>query len=432
MSSSARLRTPLWACAAAVLWGAPLGAAAEGTITSTPAALAAATATDTLDAATLAEIGGALAADTPPPAPAPSTASQVVGALQSMLPDIALILDVALAGFSEEENLQTGGHDPTVSGFNLQQLEMSIHGKVDAYFQLDANIVFAAFGVEVEEAYATSLALPYQLQVRAGQFLTRFGRINNTHPHAWDFVDQPFAIGRVFGGEGNRGLGVEASWLTPLPWYVEVLASSTMATGEATARSFYGSEDLGVRSPLDLQTTVALEQFFPLSEDLSLMTGLSLATGPNAAGRSTRTDVYGVDLYLRYRPVTEESSLVVTLTSEWLYRRRQITRDLLQDVSSYTQVMLRFAPRWAVAARYELGTPATGELAAADGAVDPLDPEWTSSRQRISGNLTFWPTEFSRLRLQGSVDLPAWRDDPIWAVFLAAEFNVGAHGAHAF
>ena len=50
----------------------------------------------------------------------------------------------------------------------------------------------------------------------------------------------------------------------------------------------------------------------------------------------------------------------------------------------------------------------------------------------IAGVLTFWPSEFSRLRLQGSSDIPGWRPDPIWAVFLASEFAIGAHGAHKF
>lgn len=389
-------------------------------------AVASATTTPALDAAELAEITAAMggAAEAPPPPP-----SGLLATVQSMLPDMSFILDVALAAFSADENLQGGGHDPTTNGFNFQQLELSLTSKVDTYFQLDANIVFATFGVEVEEAYATSLDLPAHLQLRAGQFLTRFGRLNATHPHSWDFVDQPLAIGRVFGGEGNRGLGVELSWLTPLPWFVEVLVSSTMANGEATARSFYGAEDLGVHGPQDLQTTAAIKQFFPLSDDLSLLVGLSGATGPNGSGRDNRTDVFGVDLYLRLRPVTYESALLVTLQSEWLYRRRQIPRDLLEDVTGYTQGLLRFAPRWAVAARYEVGTAAHGGL---EGALDPLDPEWTSVRHRAAANLTFWPTEFSRLRLQGSVDVPTWRDEAIWAVFLAGEFVIGAHGAHAF
>ena len=136
---------------------------------------------------------------------APSASPAQAVPAQSHNPDISLIADFALAYFSERPNLETGAHDPHHTGFNLQQLELSAGAAVDPYFRFDANIVFGLFDVEIEEAYATTLDLPAGLQLRAGQFLTQFGRINATHPHGWDFVDQVFAIGRVFGPEGNRG-----------------------------------------------------------------------------------------------------------------------------------------------------------------------------------------------------------------------------------
>jgi hypothetical protein len=223
---------------------------------------------------------------------------------------------------------------------------------------------------------------------------------------------------------------VELSWLTPLPWYVELVLSATRAGGESTARSFFGSDDLGVEGPRDLLYVTAVEQFFPLGHDWSLAWGLSGAFGPNSTGRDNRTDVYGTDLYIKYRPITESSAAVLALQTEWIYRRRQVPDELLHDVSAYTQVVWRFAQRWGTAARWDYGSPAldaSGDIFQAD----PLDPEWTASRHRLSANITHWPTEYSRFRLQGSRDLPGWRDG-IWAVFLAAELVTGAHGSHPF
>ena len=71
--------------------------------------------------------------------------------------------------------------------------------------------------VELEEAFVTTTSLPHDLQVKVGQFLTEFGRINPTHPHTWDFVDAPLVTGRMLGPEGLRSAGVRASWLMPLP-----------------------------------------------------------------------------------------------------------------------------------------------------------------------------------------------------------------------
>jgi len=348
---------------------------------------------------------------------------------QSLNPDLAFIADFAAAWFSEREHAQTGGHDPTRTGMNLQALELNARSVVDPYLRFDANLVFAEDGVELEEAYATTLDLPLGLQARFGQLLTRFGRINSTHPHAWDFADQPFALGRIFGAEGNRGLGAEASWLVPLPWYTELVGTVLHADGEGSARSFYGSQELHVDSVTDLLYVTALKQFFELHENWSLLWGLSAAFGPNPNGPDNRTAVYATDLYLKYRPITRESTTQVTWQTEVMHRRRQIPDALLWDVSGYSQVFWRFARRFGAALRYEYGSPAY--YASGVVARDPLDPEWTDTRQRMSAALSHWPSEFSRFRLQASRDAGG-PTRGVWAAFLTAELVVGAHGAHTF
>jgi len=381
------------------------------------------------------EIQAALAADssaqTPSPAPPPSSAAPAPAAsgVQSLNPDMSLIADFAAAAFSDDAHLQTGAHDPQRNGFNLQALELSLGAAVDPYLRFDSHIAFDLEGVDVEEAYGTTLGLPFRLQARLGQFLNRFGRLNASHPHAWNFADQPFALGRVFGAEGNKGLGAELSWLTPLPWYVELVGSSIMAEGDETSRSFLGGSERSVRGPQDLELLAAAKQFFPLSDDWSLAWGLSGAFGPNPSGPGNRSALYGTDVYLKYRPITSQSPLVLSLTSEWYYRRRQVPDDIVQDVSSYTELFLRFAERWSTAARYEHGTAPFGTSGKA--IVDALDPDWTASRQRAALSLTHYPSEFSRFRLQISRDMPGWRSG-IWAGFLTAELAIGAHGAHAF
>ncbi|MET0412079.1 MAG: zinc-regulated TonB-dependent outer membrane receptor [Polyangiaceae bacterium] len=375
----------------------------------------------------LSAIEAALARDAASSTPAPAV-TPPSGAPQSLNPDIALIGDFALAAYSSEDNHQTGGHDPSEKGFNLQALELVLGAAVDPYLRFDTNIAFALDEVEIEEAYATTLALGGRFQARFGQFLSRFGRINASHPHAWEFADQPFELGRVFGGEGNRGLGVELSYLTPLPWYAELVASASRADGEGTARSFLGEDDRPVDGPGDFLYVAALKQFFPLSDDWSLFWGVSGAFGPNAASRDTGTQVVGTDLYIKWRPITREDPPVVSLQTEWLYRRRELVGESLHDVGGYAQLLYRFARRWSAAGRGEYGSPAHDQNG--DVALDPLDPEWTRTRTRASLALTFYPTEFSRFRLQGSRD--AGIGDAVWAGFLSAEVAIGAHGAHSF
>ncbi|MGK0359731.1 MAG: hypothetical protein ACI9U2_002037 [Bradymonadia bacterium] len=335
-------------------------------------------------------------------------------------PRIALILDVAAAVFDGAPE-QTGAHDPNKTGFTLQQLEMHLESTVDPYFELQANIVFAQFGVEVEEAYARTLALPGDLQVKAGQFLTAMGRLNPTHPHAWQFLDQPLVNGKFFGGEGSRGMGAELSWLSPLPWYVLISGAAHDAAGGCCARSFFGGEDLGVAGVGDLLYTTRLEQFFPFNPSLSLSWGLNAQHGPNATGNDNRTAIYGSDLYLRWRPIGDPGRLSVSWQTEAFYRTRQVPADRLEDMGLYSQVVVEFALRWAIGARVEHVTGISN---------DPLDPDWTAHRQRYAAQATFYPSHFSRLRLQASLDDRGAVQVP--AVMLGLETLIGAHGAHGF
>ncbi len=380
-----------------------------------------------------AAIERALAADQaqkPAEPVAPTPASTSPTGWRSLNPDLSLILDVAGAYFSRRHNLQAGSHDPTITGFNLQALELAASASVDPYLKFNANLVFTLDGVELEEAYGTTLDLPYRLQARFGQFLHRFGRINSTHPHTWDFADQPFALSRIFGGDGGRGLGVELSWLAPLPWYVEVVGSAQNATGSANARSFLGDQGRTIRTLDDLLYVSALKQFFALSDDWSLFWGVSAAAGPNPTGRRNHSNVFGTDFYVKFRPITVQSFTIVSLQAECFYRRRQVPGDVLADLDGYAQLFWRFAQRWGLGGRYEYGSPAWN-LAGHLAVEEPLDPAWTSSRHRVAAAVTHWPTEFSRFRLQLSRDLPGWTPS-IWSAFLAAELVTGAHGAHTF
>src|SRR6266704_133483 len=154
------------------------------------------------------------------------------------------------AMFSEKDNLNFGDHDPQVQGFNVQNVELHLQGTVDPYFQVDTNIVTTVkkgeTTIELEEMYGTSLALPANLQLVAGQYFTRFGRQNRLHPHQWDFADQPVILNRIFGPDGLRGPGMQLSWLAPTPFYLEFIGSAQQAEGEI-ATSFLSEKDQKVR-----------------------------------------------------------------------------------------------------------------------------------------------------------------------------------------
>ncbi len=362
------------------------------------------------------------------PSSAPTGAS---GMLSSMNPDIALIADFALAGFIGKPEL-SGGHDPGNVGFNLQGLELAISSSIDPYFRFDSSILLGLFGLEIEEAYGTTLGLGWGFQARAGQYMSAFGRANPTHVHQWDFVTQALIIGKFFGPEGMRGLGAEISQVLPLPWYANWKVGVQNIAGQATGRSFL-SADADIETLLDLTVVARLEQFFELSSSIEMLWGLSAANGANSSGRNNRTDIFGTDLLLKWYPETGSRQSISWQTEAMLRRRQSPGQanepdgEVLQDFGGYSQLSWHLNALWQLAGRYEY----------VEGIQnDYLDADWTSGRQRGALSLTYYPSHFSRLRAEYSLDHLSYRQQSserlTHAMFLQLELVAGAHGAHSY
>ncbi len=365
--------------------------------------------------------------------------------VQSLNPEISLDGLAAAGYFSEAENLNFGGHDPKNQGFTFQNLELTLGATVDPYARADAHIIYLIEDgesvVELEEAYLTTLALPYRLQLIGGQFFTRFGRINPTHPHSWDFADQPVINNRLFEGDGLRNPGIQLSWLTPLPIYLEIIGSIQNANGE-TASSFLsvpleevGAHVLGERKVHHLDDLVYMgrvKNAWSLSDTVEMVIGGSGLFGPNASGLDSRTEIYGVDLYTKWRPLNAQGGFpFVAFQAEGMWRHYEadditgigLPNETLKDSGFYAQGLWGFAYRWVAGTRVEY-TDGNG-----DNAADPL----RDRRLRLSPNLTFYPSEFSKWRLQYNIDYAEHLNDKaLHAVFLQFEFLIGTHGAHVF
>ena len=349
--------------------------------------------------------------------------SKVRATNSSMNPSIAFIADFSAAWFSIEEPLQLGAHDPEESGLHLQQLELFAHSKVDHYFNFQMNVVFAHGEAEIEELFIQTLSLPASLQMRFGKFLLPYGRINTKHPHTWRFIDQTLMIGKFMGEEGGRGLGVETSWLSPLPWFAQLTLSVNQPDGDCCTRSFFDASAAPIKSVDDFIYTGRLEQFWELNSDWSLLVGASTVVGENKTGNNRRTQLTGGDVLLRYKPTNSPNRRAFTLQAEWTHRTRQMPEDELEDHGGYIEAIARLSPEWEMGARWE-------QVEGLEN--DPLNPDWTDYRMRTAGQITWYPSHFSRMRLQVNHDNPSWMDEPLWAVILGVEVLVGAHGGHQY
>jgi hypothetical protein len=368
--------------------------------------------------------------------------------IQSMNPDLSVIVDMAGGYYSDVNHVRLNGDDPAHTGFNIEELEVAFQATVDPYFRADVFLTVPNLnGIEVEEAFVTTTGLPANFQIKAGIFRAGFGRQNMQHLHIQDFTRRP-AVNAVFLGEdGLHSPGLEINWLVPkIPFYL-LLGVSAFSVDANDANKPLATFGGGKR--YDFTYVGYAKAFFALSDSTSLYPGLSFAYGntsqsqsmnytssspacstmlPVTTSQSTACDnfydlLYGADLYLKWKPPNQSRSYA-SIAWQTEYFLRQIPalkvngrKEPEVEGGLYTQIVAQIARRWFLGIRGELmGVPS--------GAF--VQREYAGAL-----SLTLQLSEFARIRVYGEVRKP----QPYGvngAGFLQLEASIGAHGAHPF
>ncbi len=385
---------------------------------------------------------GASAAGSPPAdvaVPAGWASQSNVRAPGSSLlnPAISFILDTSFGyyglhtGQFASLGLPPAGDDPSAAreGFDVQEIEVAASAALDPYFE---GAIFLTIpnldGLEVEEGYLVTTSLPANLQIKAGTFRSQVGRNNSQHLHVQNFTRRPLMTGLLFGSDGLRGPGAQASMLLPLPWFATLYAEAFSIRAENTpdyptlVATFGGGPRL---TPAYLTYTAVLEQFWAPTESTSILLGANVATGrvfdcpaPCAEpllAAAPRSTLYGGDLYLKWKPPNVAQTYVsLQWTTEFF--ARTIDGAGTQG-AGYTEPVVQIARRFFIGGRFDItGLPA--------GSSVPR-------RYGYAGSLTFTPSEFTRLRLYAQ-ELTGPGAPSTTVGFLQAEYAMGAHGAHPF
>ena len=383
---------------------------------------------------------------------------------------IGLDADFAMgAGTAEGEEVEAlfgGHHDPRGTGFTLQSADLSIAGSYDPYFDAFFNVAFTLdaageTGLEIEEAWVRTKWLGEgSVRLKAGQFLTAFGALNRTHLHDWAWQTQPVIATRVFGGDGARGLGVEAearlsnngAWRSSL--FVSMQnrrAAHAHGHGEEEAgheeeevengdeheEEAHADEDgAGVDGLEDFAYAIRLENRLTLSPRSSLTFGGSAMIEPNPSGNGSRVSIFGGDLKVSHRLPSNDR---LVLSAEFMHRNSRAAVEeehgaedeeeeehaeelfRLRDFGFYVQGMYYGTDGWGLGLRYEYAGSRGGGDADAR-AADPM----RGRRTRISP-LLFWQfSELGRLKVQYNYDRADFLEDRIaHSLYLSASWSFG-------
>jgi hypothetical protein len=361
-------------------------------------------------------------------------------------------------GFINPHDHDDHGHAEITPGFNLGHTEIMFSASVDPYF--DAVLILGAneHGIEIEEAYALTRALPAGLQLKFGKFLSGIGYLNEQHPHDWDFTDFALPYQLIFGDHGLNEKGVQATWLPPLPVYTLFGLEALQGENKGMAH-FEGARDYDIgpgasdKSGPRLFTAfakVAPDLGFNHALQAGVFGGRSLVHQNlhGSRGEEGETWFAGTDWVYRYDSGRAHGHGNLKLQAEYIYRERdlevvgvragsegahplgEVRRDR-QD-GFYVQGVYGFAPRWTAGLRYER-VGMTNDPGLRSNL--PPDVNWAAS-DRTTANITWMPTEFSRVRLQFAranlADDHQGGRESFDQVYLQYQMALGVHGAHKF
>jgi len=341
-------------------------------------------------------------------------------------------------------------------GFNLNYGELYIASPVDPYFDLVGVFHLSEDSFEIEETYINTKTLPFGLKI--GKFYSSFGRLNQQHPHQWDFADQPLVYNAIFGADNLLEKGVQLNWVAPTPFYLQIGTELLQGENELS----FGTKGFIVNTKKDgngdninipdtqkpnLYTLFA-KTSFDITDNLTTLFGLSYAEGKtridhledtdNPHAFAGKTKIYGADLTFRYNI---DSYRYISWQSEYIYRNMDGTRygyngagNLVmprlekKQAGLYSQIVYRFNQRWRAGFRYDL-------LNKNDVYINGINQNQPDNLYKYAFMIDYSPTEFSRIRLQFNQDRSKFVDNnrkTINEVILQFNMAIGAHGAHPF
>jgi len=360
-----------------------------------------------------------------------------------------LLFDIGVAGDFignlTQNNVQQaqGGTFPGLENyFWPQEIELALFGQIDPYARAEVRFEASqeqrgqSINVTLAEANLTLMTLPFNTQAKIGLMRNRFGLTNQIHEHDLPFIDRPDVLVQFFGEDGLVEKGGEATWVPPLPFYLELLGGVFNGDNETA----FGLASL--KNPL---VTGRVKTFFELEDFGALQLGMSVANGLQPDRLNNL--ILGWDAKYKYVPEGWQHALF-TMAGELLYQMRRVNvpgedvdGDGVPDTPDQKQTLNRYG--WYLYGDlqpFRFGTPSLFSLGFRfDWTQYPINPghQWAAQPY-----LTFKPTEFLGFRIaykhtEGNtpgccsntgVGSARIKDE----IFFQSTFILGAHPAHPF
>jgi hypothetical protein len=352
-----------------------------------------------------------------------------------LLPDFSavgdLVGDLSPKGSTQDDNTR----------FGVREVELAVQAAVDPYFRGD---VFLGLNdlekVSIEQAFLTTTALPYGLELRLGRELLPIGKQNETHRHDLQTIEYPWVLQRFLSPDGLKGTGIRISkLLAPFGFYQELIVTVDDQFGE-------GSDTLQTLLAVNRRLggmgfTARFRNYWDLTQNANLELSASAATGDRAQPVTgellptginaiiARQSLVGADLTFRWRPLQQGLYRSFILQVEVMGQFNEHNPTIPPELEQFTYAgpTRDFAgayvfARWQIRQRAFIG-------ARGDWLQDPL----LNGGNFLAGSLYYelFPSEFSKINLAYERTAPH-EQVAVNRFLLQASFSLGPHKPHPF
>ncbi len=338
------------------------------------------------------------------------------------------------------------------NGFNINYAELLISGSVNSALTLNGVFHFSEGGVNIEEAYFSTTALGYGLNLKGGKFKSNFGYINQQHHHRWSFADAPLVFEAFLGMHGINENGLQLQWNAPTSTHLMLGVEILQGENEY----MFGNSSIGnLENPIAKSTDAPslLVAYIKTSFDIkdsTILAGLSYANGDSRIDNtndeespyafSGTSKLYGLDLLVKH-DLNSHSSII--WQSEWLKRDMQGTKyniDLtdanvvtrsskLDKVQSgiYSQLTYTYNQHYKFAIRYE-------SIYQNDVEQDGTNLNLENNFDKYSAMAEYHASEFAFFRIQYNKNNALYNEDSqrqsINTLIFQVNISIGSHREH--
>lgn len=305
-----------------------------------------------------------------------------------------------------------GANSGVLDRLDPRELEVLFEAPIDHLFDGRASVAAhredGRILVELHELYVGSTKLIPRSRFRLGQFFLGVGKLNQVHRHDWPFISAPRVHERFFDSEAAYDVGLEYSYLFPLPFYLD------LTLGLTNGWTFGHAHGIGTKP-------VTPTHYARLLTYADVMWGGGLQVGLNYLGRKdsggTRVTLLGLDATAKWR---ENRRLTFLFQSEaWYQIEASGSGTVDKTLGAYLYPQYGLSEAFYLGCRFDFFTVTT----ATSNLVFALVPTFS------------WkPSEFVTIRLAYNLESTrnATGSTTRHYAQLQTVFILGAHPAHDF